>query len=260
HFLCFRVEQVGGGDPAEDALSQRLDHFAPFDQRFHGNAVGRAAIVFGDHQILGHVHQAPREIARVRRFQGGVGEALARPVRRDEVLQHVQPPAATTVLYRSPTDTSPDVYSDPISFTPGFTEAMRSGFLTGTSMSSTQIDRPARVAMGKPACMSLSAKITVSRSPQRRKGALMSLEISFFLSALLINSKGRPTGRISESRARPTVVRCRTSLSIFSPRGPNSASRMRTVIPACSSAFPESYARATSVTSANTMASPLALT
>src|SRR5437773_2085654 len=123
-------------------------------------------------------------------------------------------------------------------------------------MSSTQIDMPARVAMVKPACISLSAKITVSRSPQRRKDALMSLEISFFLSALLINSKGRPTGRISESRARPTVVRWRTSLSIFSPPGPNSASRMRTVTPACSSALPESYARATSVTSANTMASP----
>src|SRR2546426_4533041 len=72
-------------------------------------------------------------------------------------------------------------------------------------MSSTQIEMPARVAMVKPACMSLSAKITVSRSPQRRKDALMSFEISFFLSALLINSKGRPTGRISESRARPTV-------------------------------------------------------
>ena len=84
---------------------------------------------------------------------------------------------------------------------------MRLCFWAGTSMSSTQIEIPARVANPKPACISLSAKITVSRSPQRRKEALMSLEISFFLSALLMSSKGSPTGRISESRVRPTVVR-----------------------------------------------------
>ena len=54
--------------------------------------------------------------------------------------------------------------------------------------------------------ISLSAKITVSRRPQRRKLALMSCEISFFLSALLMSSNGSPTGRISDSSARPTVV------------------------------------------------------
>src|SRR3989475_8653191 len=91
HFLGFRVEQIGGRDPAENALSQRFDDFAPFDQRFHGNAVRGAAVLFRDHEILGHVHQAPRQMPRVRRLQGGVGEALARAVRRDEVLQHVQP-------------------------------------------------------------------------------------------------------------------------------------------------------------------------
>ena len=40
--------------------------------------------------------------------------------------------------------------------------------------------------------MSLSAKMTVSRMPQRRKASLMSFEISFFLSALLITVNGRP--------------------------------------------------------------------
>ena len=91
HFLGFRVEQVGGRDPTENAFPESLDHFAAFDQRFHGNAVRGAAVLFRDHEILGNVHQAPREIARVRRLQCGVGEALARSVRGDEVLQHVQP-------------------------------------------------------------------------------------------------------------------------------------------------------------------------
>ena len=73
-------------------------------------------------------------------------------------------------------------------------------------MSSTQIEMPARVANVKPACISLSAKITVSRRPQRRNEALISLEISFFFSALLISANGSPGGRISDSSARPTVV------------------------------------------------------
>ena len=54
--------------------------------------------------------------------------------------------------------------------------------------------------------ISLSAKITVSRMPQRRKASLMSFEISFFFSALLMSAKDRPTGTISERSARPTVV------------------------------------------------------
>ena len=74
------------------------------------------------------------------------------------------------------------------------------------SRSSTQIERPARVAKVKPVYISLSAKITVSRMPQRRNASLMSLEISFFLSALLMSANGSPAGRISDSSARPTVV------------------------------------------------------
>ena len=39
-----------------------------------------------------------------------------------------------------------------------------------------------------------------------RNETLMSLEISFFFSALLMFENGRPLGRISDSNARPTVV------------------------------------------------------
>ena len=73
-------------------------------------------------------------------------------------------------------------------------------------MSFTPNEMPPRVAMVKPACISLSAKITVSRSPQRRKPTLIRREISFFLSGLLSRSNDRPGGRISDSSARPTVV------------------------------------------------------
>ena len=74
-------------------------------------------------------------------------------------------------------------------------------------MSPTQMEMPARVAKVKPDCINLSAKITVSRKPHRRKAALIKREISFFFNALLINSKVSPAGKISDSKARPTVVR-----------------------------------------------------
>ncbi len=79
-------------------------------------------------------------------------------------------------------------------------------FAAGIDMSLTPNEMPARVAMVKPACISLSAKITVSRRPQRRKPMLIRREISFFFSGLFKRSKVRPAGRISDSSARPTVV------------------------------------------------------
>src|SRR5207237_3271263 len=45
------------------------------------------AVVLGDDGILRHIHQAPREVAGVGRLERRVGEALAGPVRGDEVLQ-----------------------------------------------------------------------------------------------------------------------------------------------------------------------------
>ena len=79
-------------------------------------------------------------------------------------------------------------------------------FWVGMRMSCTPNEIPARVAMVKPACISLSAKITVSRRPQRRNAALIRREISFFFSGRLSSANGSPGGRISDSRARPTVV------------------------------------------------------
>ena len=84
-------------------------------------------------------------------------------------------------------------------------------------MSSMAIEMPARVASRKPFCISWSAKMTVSRRPQRRNEALMRRLISFFFSARLSRSKGSPLGRISESRARPTVVSTRIGRGAVSP-------------------------------------------
>ncbi len=98
------------------------------------------------------------------------------------------------------------MYWRSISFTSRSLSSMMPAFCAGISRSSTQIERPARVAKPKPVYMSLSAKITVSRMPQRRNASLMSFEISFFLSGLLMSANDRPAGRISDMRERPTVV------------------------------------------------------
>jgi len=84
------LEDVLDDHSAEHALAEALDDVATLDQRVHGQAVLGAAVDFRDHEVLRHVDQATREVARVRGLQRGVREALAGAVGRDEVLQHVE--------------------------------------------------------------------------------------------------------------------------------------------------------------------------
>src|SRR5262244_1056945 len=50
---------------------------------FHG-----AAVVLRHDDVLGHVDEAAGKVARVRRLEGGIGQALAGAVGGGEVLQH----------------------------------------------------------------------------------------------------------------------------------------------------------------------------
>ncbi len=123
-----------------------------------------------------------------------------------------------------------------------------------------QIEMPALVARRKPACSNLSAKTTVSFSPHLRNEVLMSLEISFFLSALFRFENGRPLGRISDSKARPTVVSTSLVIGVNSPVSLSfSYSVRRTAILAVTSTCSLSSARCTSATSEKMIPSPLPL-
>ena len=53
-------------------------------------AADGAAVVLVDDHVLRHVHQAARQVAGVGGLERGVGQTLARAVRRDEVLEHGQ--------------------------------------------------------------------------------------------------------------------------------------------------------------------------
>src|SRR5438552_7251116 len=86
-----QIADVFRGDAAENAVAQRLDDIAAFDQRRGVDVLHRAAVVLGDDHVLGHVDQPPGQIPGVGRLQRGVGEALARAVRRREVLEDGQP-------------------------------------------------------------------------------------------------------------------------------------------------------------------------
>ncbi len=75
-------------DPADDAVAQGLDDLARLDDGADLDAVHGAAVVLADDHVLADVHQAPGQVAGVGGLERGVGEALARPVGGDEVLQH----------------------------------------------------------------------------------------------------------------------------------------------------------------------------
>ena len=88
HFARERVDDVLERDAAEDAVAERLDDLARVFELRDADAVERAAVELGDDRVLRDVDEAPGEVPGVRRLERRVGEALARAVRRDEVLEH----------------------------------------------------------------------------------------------------------------------------------------------------------------------------
>src|ERR1700691_1875780 len=90
HLAVQGIDNVDCGGATQDAVGQGRDHFAALDHGAHGEALGGAAIDLGDDGVLRHVHQAAGQVARIRRLQGGVGQTLARAVRRIEVFEHGQ--------------------------------------------------------------------------------------------------------------------------------------------------------------------------
>src|SRR6266481_752184 len=81
---------LGGGAP-EDAALKRSHHGAGVDDGADLDPRRGAAVLQRDDAVLRHVDQAPGEVARVRGLERSIGEALARAVRRVEVLEHREP-------------------------------------------------------------------------------------------------------------------------------------------------------------------------
>src|SRR5579863_4165010 len=76
---------------AHDAIAQRFDDFAGFDDSLHVDAVDGAAVVLADDYVLGNIDQTPREVAGIGRLQRRVSQTLAGAVGGDEIFEHGQP-------------------------------------------------------------------------------------------------------------------------------------------------------------------------
>src|SRR5690606_24166457 len=90
HFAAAGLDHIFRHHPTENAIAEGLDDIAAGDDRSHAQPLVSAAVVLGDDEILRHVDQATGQITRVRSFQGSIGQAFTRAVRRDEVLEYVQ--------------------------------------------------------------------------------------------------------------------------------------------------------------------------
>ena len=88
--VAFEVLDLVERNAANDAVAQRFDFDAGFDDGFDVDAVGGAAIALVDDHVLRDVDEAASEVAGVGGLESRIGQALTRAVRRDEVLQHVE--------------------------------------------------------------------------------------------------------------------------------------------------------------------------
>ena len=89
--VAFVVLDLLQRDAAHDAVAQRLDDVAGFNDGADVDAVHGAAVVLADDHVLRHVHQAAGQVAGVGGLERRIRQALARAVGRDEVLQHGEP-------------------------------------------------------------------------------------------------------------------------------------------------------------------------
>ena len=88
HLVGDRVDDVDPADPAPDRLHQAdLDLLALVDDPL-GDALRGAAVLHGDHDVLGDVGELAGQVAAVGRLERRVGQPLAGTVRRAEVLEH----------------------------------------------------------------------------------------------------------------------------------------------------------------------------
>ena len=86
--LAFVIFDLLERNAAHDAVAQRLDDLAGFDDTGDENSVHGAAVVFADDHVLSDIDQTPRQIARVSGLESRIRQTLTGAVRRDEVFEN----------------------------------------------------------------------------------------------------------------------------------------------------------------------------
>ena len=85
-----RIDNRLATDASDNARGQIDNFLVALVNGTNRDAVHRSAIIFVDDHVLRGIHQFAGEITGVRRFQRGIGQTLARTVRRDEIFEHAQ--------------------------------------------------------------------------------------------------------------------------------------------------------------------------
>ena len=90
HLIGNRVDDVRPAHAAANRVGQtNLDFFTAVDDAL-GDALGRAAVLHRNDDVLRHVGKLAGQVARVGRLERRVGQTLAGTVRRAEILEHRQ--------------------------------------------------------------------------------------------------------------------------------------------------------------------------
>ena len=86
-----RIDDVLSGYPANQAILELDDLVLALIDSQAPDTVSGSAVQLPDDNVLGHIHQFPGQVSGVGGLERGVGQALSRTMRRDEVVQHRQP-------------------------------------------------------------------------------------------------------------------------------------------------------------------------
>ena len=70
---------LGRRHPSEHPLAERFHDAAPFDERREEEPGFRTAVVLGDDEVLGHVHQTAGQVPGIGGLERGVGQPLRAP-------------------------------------------------------------------------------------------------------------------------------------------------------------------------------------
>ena len=89
-YAGLRVADVVDRITAEQTLTQRLDDLVAFLDVLDPDALGRAAVVLADDDILRNVYQTAGQVTGVCGTKRGIGHALSSAAGRDEVFESGQ--------------------------------------------------------------------------------------------------------------------------------------------------------------------------
>ena len=74
-----RMDDLLQGDPADDAVDERLDNFSVLDDGGDVDSLERPAILFIDDGFLSHIYELAGQVAGIGRFQGRIRQPFPAP-------------------------------------------------------------------------------------------------------------------------------------------------------------------------------------